>query len=70
MKVKEVVQDSDNFVITNNGNILAINNGDGMHLGKHLSISKDYLLDMKVLRVQNSKDHNKDYHVNYILVRV
>jgi len=70
MKVLEVIKNNSKFVITKNGNILAINNGDKIQLGKNSKLTEDNILNMEVKKVQNTKDFNQDYHVNYSLIRV
>lgn len=60
MKVIEAIKNKSNFVITRNGNILAINNEDKIHFGKNSKLSKNDILNMEVLKINKINGHT-DY---------
>ena len=59
MKVLEAIKNKSHFVITNDGSILAIRNGNTTCYGKNSSLSKNDILNMEVLKVDNIKGHTE-----------
>ena len=65
MKVLEVIKNKSHFIITIDGNILAINNGNNEFYGKKSELSKEDILNMEVLKVDNINGHT-----NYLGIRI
>jgi len=49
MKVLKAIENKSNFVISQNGKILGISNGNILTLGKNSKLSKKEILDMDIV---------------------
>ena len=65
MKVLEAIKNKSHFVITKDGNILAINNGKNICYGKKSKLSKNDILNAEVLKADIANGHT-----DYLRIRI